>query len=54
MGFVRAAATAILRAVIQPLGATLQFVREDVPELEDTGTGIEYWRDGLERRMPRW
>jgi hypothetical protein len=54
MGLVRAAATAILGAVIHPLGATLQFVREDVPELGDPGTGVEYWRDGLERRMPRW
>ena len=40
--------------MIRPLGATLQFVREDVPDLDAAGTGVEYWRDGLERRMSRW
>jgi len=54
MGLVRAAGAAILGAMIRPLGATLQFVREDVPDLDDAGTGLEYWRDGLERRMSRW
>ena len=28
--------------------------RADLPDLPGAGTGIEYWRDGLERRMPRW
>ena len=54
MGLVRAAGAAILGAMIRPLGATLQFVREDVPDLDAAGTGVEYWRDGLERRMSRW
>jgi hypothetical protein len=26
--------------------------RADLPDLPGAGTGIEYWRDGLERRMP--
>jgi hypothetical protein len=39
---------------VRPLGANLTFTRDDVPDLPGGGTGIEYWRDGLERRMPRW
>ena len=54
MGFFRAAAARIVRAVITPLGGDLRFTREDVPGLEGTGTGVEYWREGLERRMPRY
>ena len=54
MGSLRAAAAGIMRAVITPLGGDLRFTRDDVPGLNDTGTGVEYWRDGLERRMPRY
>jgi hypothetical protein len=32
----------------------MQFTREDVPSLQGTGSGVEYWREGLERRMPRY
>ena len=32
----------------------MQFTREDVPGLQGTGSGVEYWREGLERRMPRY
>jgi hypothetical protein len=53
VGLVRAAVGGFLRTLGQPLGATLQFARDDVPDLPGAGTGIEYWRDGLERRMPR-
>jgi Methyltransferase domain len=54
VGLVRATIGGFLRTFIRPLGAKLQFTRDDVPGLHATGTGIEYWRDGLERRMPRW
>ena len=54
MGFVRTSIAGFVRTCIRPLGASLQFVRDDVPDLHEAGTGIEYWRDGLERRMPRW
>jgi SAM-dependent methyltransferase len=54
MGSVRAAAAGIVRALITPLGGDLRFTREDVPGLTGTGTGVEYWREGLERRMPRY
>ena len=43
-----------LRALIKPLGGDLKFTREDVPGLQGTGTGVEYWSEGLERRMPRY
>jgi SAM-dependent methyltransferase len=39
---------------VAPLGATLVLTRDHLPDLPPAGTGIEYWRDGLERRMPRW
>lgn len=54
MGSLRVAAAGILRAVIAPLGGELRFTREDVPGVAATGTGVEYWREGLERRMPRY
>src|SRR5438094_2030570 len=54
MASVRAAAASALRALIKPLGGDLKFTREDVPGLQGTGTGVEYWSEGLERRMPRY
>jgi hypothetical protein len=54
MGLVRVAAAGVIRTIIKHLGGDLQFTREAVPDLPGTGTGVEYWRDGLERRMPRY
>jgi SAM-dependent methyltransferase len=54
VGLFRTAIAGILGKVTTPLGGKLQFVREDVPELRGRGTGVEYWREGLERRMPRY
>ncbi|HEU5197088.1 MAG TPA: class I SAM-dependent methyltransferase [Methylomirabilota bacterium] len=54
MASLRAAAASIVRKVITPLGGDLRFIREDVSNLNGSGTGVEYWREGLERRMPRY
>src|SRR2546430_1658547 len=54
MGSFRTVAAGIIRRVVAPLGGDLRFTREDVPGITATGTGIEYWREGLERRMPRY
>lgn len=50
----RAATAGVVRSLVKPLGGDLRFTREDVPGLKGTGTGVEYWDQGLERRMPRY
>ncbi len=43
----------VLRGVLRPLGVEVQFVRGSLPPPREA-SGIEYWRDGLERALPRW
>jgi hypothetical protein len=42
-----------MKRALRPFGFQINFVRGEVTA-PSTQTGIEYWRDGLERQMPRW
>ncbi len=53
VGTIRTGLVGGMKRALGPLGFQINFVRGDVTA-PSTQTGIEYWRDGLERKMPRW
>jgi SAM-dependent methyltransferase len=53
MSQIRATAMQVIRSVLRPLGVEISLVRGSLPP-QPQATGIEYWRYGLERALPRW